>query len=824
MRVQTVLHPGRRLGLLVTVVVTLLMGLAWQGTAENVTAIANPAVFTVVQSPAGPATVQPGDDVTYTINFTAGGDTTYLNFDGNLGANLQVTSFTGGLGPASCTGMGTSSFTCNIGALGNGSAIESIVVHSAVVNVADGTTIDLGTEAFVARNGGEPGTNPAADNAGALTVANELIAVTNTVSPTSVFEGNLVTHTIVLTNNGTGASGTYSASVAITNGTVINVVCPGGPGTGQLTATASCTGQPSLASAGGTGTITVTTRANDGAASTALSNVLTLSSGAHLFTSPGSQMSPVVTASVNQLTIQPSSVAVTTGTSVTVCTLNTAGSGTQVAGSNSGLNPLALNDFTLVAGGGASVASVSSASTPDCTTGESGVKFTSNSDGTIAVTARYNKATSFEATSNTVTITFSQASNPNPTLSSISPLTANAGGSGFTLTVAGSGFVNGITRVQWDGSDRTTTCSSATTCTAAITATDIASAGSVAVRISNPLPGGGTSNPVNFTVNAAPNPVPALTNVTPNTAVAGAAAMTVTVTGTNFVANSIVRWGTTDLVTSMTDATHLSATIPANLLTTPGTTQIKVFNPTPGGGPSVQQIAFTVNSGATKLAFTTQPSGAVVNTAFSTQPVVTVQNAGSATVTVDSTTVVTLALVGGGGSAHLVCTGGLSKTVTNGVAAFAGCSVDTVATGYTLTASATSLTSATSSTFDITAAPPTSTAQLAVVVPAVGAKVARSRLTFSATTGTISPAPAKVSFVIKRKSDNKYWDASASNWVVNVVVNDGTAGTSPGEPWTLAVAGPARRLFVNTTVVVEARAVSGDTSYVSQATPEIAIR
>lgn len=821
MRMGVIRNQRRRLALLAGIAVTLV-GLTWQGATHDAAAIATPSVFTVVQSPAGPATVNPGDDITYTINFTAGGDTAFLYLDGNLGPSLHVTSFVGGLGPSACGGTGTSSFSCNIGPLGNGSPITPITVHAAVQNVADATVIDLASSAFIARNGNEAGTSPASDDAGALTVANELIAVTDSVSPASVFEGNSVTHTISLTNNGTAASGVYSASVAVTNGTVINVVCPGGPGTGQLTATASCANQPSLSAAGGNGTIIVTARANDGASATAMSNVVTLTGSAGtLFTTVGSQMSPPTAVTVNQLGIQASSVSASTGTLVTVCTTNAAGTGSQVKGSSSSTNPPALSDFSLVASGGASATSVSSGA---CGAGEGGASFTSNSDGTIAVTARYNPATSFEATSNTVTVTFSQASNPSPTLSSISPLSANAGGSGFTLTVNGSGFVNGVTKVQWNGSNRTTTCSSSARCTADITASDIASPATAAVRVFNPTPIGGTSNIVDFPVNAAPNPVPTLTNVSPNSATAGAAATNITVTGSNFVANSVVRWGSTDLATSLTDATHLSATIPANLLASVGTTQITVVNPGPGGGPSVQQIAFTVNSGATKLAFTTQPSGAVVGTAFTAQPVVAVQNSSSTTVAVDSTTVVTLALAGGGGSAHLTCTGGLSKTVTSGVAAFAGCAVDATATGFTITASATSLTSATSSTFDVAAAPPTSTTQLVVVTPGDGAKVSRSRLTFSATTGTLSPAPTKVSFVIKRKSDNKYWDASTSAWVANVVMIDATAGTNASDPWTLAITGAGRRLFVNTTVVVEARAVSGSTNYVSQATPEIAIR
>ena len=65
---------------------------------------------------------------------------------------------------------------------------------------------------------------------------------------------------------------------------------------------------------------------------------------------------------------------------------------------------------------------------------------------------------------------------PPPTISSLSPASATAGGPAFTLTVNGSNFVSGSV-VQWNGSNRTTTFVSATQLTAAITAADIATAG-----------------------------------------------------------------------------------------------------------------------------------------------------------------------------------------------------------------------------------------------------------------------------------------------------------------------------------------------------------
>lgn len=61
---------------------------------------------------------------------------------------------------------------------------------------------------------------------------------------------------------------------------------------------------------------------------------------------------------------------------------------------------------------------------------------------------------------------------------------------------------------------------------------------------------------------APPPPVPTATSVTPNTAVAGATAVTITVAGTNFTADAVVRLGATSLATTYVSATSLTAVIP----------------------------------------------------------------------------------------------------------------------------------------------------------------------------------------------------------------------------------------------------------------------
>lgn len=92
--------------------------------------------------------------------------------------------------------------------------------------------------------------------------------------------------------------------------------------------------------------------------------------------------------------------------------------------------------------------------------------------------------------------------NPTPTINSLSQVNADAAGSGFTLTVNGSNFVNGAV-VRWNGVNQTTTFVSAIQLTATISSADLATVGTVAVTVFNPAPGGGSSAPFEFSVDSA---------------------------------------------------------------------------------------------------------------------------------------------------------------------------------------------------------------------------------------------------------------------------------------------------------------------------------
>jgi hypothetical protein len=89
--------------------------------------------------------------------------------------------------------------------------------------------------------------------------------------------------------------------------------------------------------------------------------------------------------------------------------------------------------------------------------------------------------------------------NPVPTLTSLSPASAVAGAAAQTLTLTGKNFLSSST-VTYNGVGHTATFVSATQLTISLSATDQAKAGSYAVAVTNPAPGGGASSPLNLTV------------------------------------------------------------------------------------------------------------------------------------------------------------------------------------------------------------------------------------------------------------------------------------------------------------------------------------
>jgi len=200
----------------------------------------------------------------------------------------------------------------------------------------------------------------------------------------------------------------------------------------------------------------------------------------------------------------------------------------------------------------------------------------------------------------------SSGSDPTPTITTISPNSAVAGGAAFTLTINGTNFVAAST-VKFGGTTPTTTFVNSTQLTAAISAASIASTGTPAVTVINPAPGGGTSKAINFTITN--GSVPTIQVIFPNCAPAGEPVQ-LTVVGLNFGASSVVRWNGSDRPTSSNGSVNaLVAQISASDIAAAGTASVTVFNPGPGGGIS-NSLPFTIMTGASDpRAIAVDPTG-----------------------------------------------------------------------------------------------------------------------------------------------------------------------------------------------------------------------
>ena len=111
------------------------------------------------------------------------------------------------------------------------------------------------------------------------------------------------------------------------------------------------------------------------------------------------------------------------------------------------------------------------------------------------------------------------------------------------------------------------------------------------------------------------NPLPALSSLSPSQTTVGGPGFTLTVDGSNFVSNSVVRWSGRDQPTMLVSGTQLIAAIPAAVIATAGEAQVTVSNPAPGGGVS-NALTFltsnpTVNPGGTVNGASFDPGAAV---------------------------------------------------------------------------------------------------------------------------------------------------------------------------------------------------------------------
>jgi hypothetical protein len=178
---------------------------------------------------------------------------------------------------------------------------------------------------------------------------------------------------------------------------------------------------------------------------------------------------------------------------------------------------------------------------------------------------------------------------PAPTVRNLDPSSAVTHTEAFQLHVEGGVFSSGSV-VEWNGTPLQTAFVSNTDLLATVPASDLTAPAQALVTVVTP--GGGVSNAASFSV-VDPNPLPTLSAVTPSAVLAGDALLTLTLTGTNFVPDSVA-WkdGVEILNTHFLSATELQADINVNGAFA---TVITVVNPPPSGGTS-NGVTFTVSA------------------------------------------------------------------------------------------------------------------------------------------------------------------------------------------------------------------------------------
>jgi uncharacterized protein (TIGR03437 family) len=171
-----------------------------------------------------------------------------------------------------------------------------------------------------------------------------------------------------------------------------------------------------------------------------------------------------------------------------------------------------------------------------------------------------------------------------PTISSINPTSAVAGGPAFTLTVNGAGFIPASKVTGLAGAS--TTYVSTSQLTVSVPASAIAIAGSNPIQVINPGQVISAEAPI-FAVRA---PTSAITTLSPPSASVGGPDFTLTVNGSNFPSNATVAWNAAPLATKFVSTGQLTALVPAALIAAVGTARVTVT----GDGGTSNALTYTI--------------------------------------------------------------------------------------------------------------------------------------------------------------------------------------------------------------------------------------
>ena len=203
---------------------------------------------------------------------------------------------------------------------------------------------------------------------------------------------------------------------------------------------------------------------------------------------------------------------------------------------------------------------------------------------------------------------------PAPSIVSLSPNNIAAGQPPFTLTVTGYNFTP-ATAILWNGGPLTDGIFvTQNIMTAVIPASFIQNPGSISVTVETPQPGGGTAQPaLTFTINPTTSAVPLISSINPTSVLAGSAAPTINVYGTNFTSLSTVTVNGGNRATNYFSPSYLSATLNSSDDSSSGVLQIAVVSPPPGGGSS-NPMSLTVTNPVPSISSIT-PAGTLAGAA-----------------------------------------------------------------------------------------------------------------------------------------------------------------------------------------------------------------
>jgi hypothetical protein len=296
---------------------------------------------------------------------------------------------------------------------------------------------------------------------------------------------------------------------------------------------------------------------------------------------------------------------------------------------NTGTNNLTISSVAI---GGTDPGDFAKTSADYCTGANLAAKGTCTVDVTFTPSAAGSRSASLiftdSASGSPQTVGMSGTGlNPVPNIGSLSPNAATAGSAAQVLTISGTNFVAAST-VTYNGVSHTATFMNPEELTITLSASDQATAGTYAVVLTNPAPGGGASNSLNFTVS---NPVPVITSLSPASATTGAAAQSLTINGSGFLSTSTATYNNAGHTVTYVSSTQLKITLSASDQATAGVYAVVVTNPAPGGGASNSQN-FSVNNPAPTLS-SLSPSSATTGGAAETLTINGTNFVSSSTVT-----------------------------------------------------------------------------------------------------------------------------------------------------------------------------------------------